>query len=123
MRNKMSNILAPHKREPLELKSIDIADPFPTSLRGKRYFLQVVDSWSRRLWSIPLKTKYQTIHELRKLKLGEERQTGKMLKAARSHNAPELKNVMEQWQREDGVIAEFTAVASSHQNGPAERSI
>ncbi|KAI0993875.1 hypothetical protein K3495_g14309, partial [Podosphaera aphanis] len=123
MRNKISKILAPHKREPLELISFDIAGPFPTSLRGNRYFLQVVDSWSRRLWSIPLKTKDQAIHELRKLKLREEKQTGKMLKAARSDNAPELKNVMEQWQREDGVIAEFTAVASSHQNGPAERSI
>ncbi|KAI0991217.1 hypothetical protein K3495_g16970, partial [Podosphaera aphanis] len=30
---------------------------------------------------------------------------------------------MEQWEREDGVVANFTAIASSHQNGPAERSI
>lgn len=30
---------------------------------------------------------------------------------------------MEQWEKEDGVVANFTAIASSHQNGPAERSI
>ncbi|KAI0992923.1 hypothetical protein K3495_g15261, partial [Podosphaera aphanis] len=70
-----------------------------------------------------MKTKDQAITELRRLKLREERQTGKLLKSARSDNAPELKNVMVQWQNEDGVIAEFTAIASSHQNGPAERSI
>ncbi|KAI1000751.1 hypothetical protein K3495_g7446 [Podosphaera aphanis] len=63
------------------------------------------------------------IIELRKLNLREERQTGKLLKSARSDNAPELKNIMVQWQNEDGVIAKFTAIASSHQNEPAERSI
>ncbi|KAI1003486.1 hypothetical protein K3495_g4722 [Podosphaera aphanis] len=116
MRNKISKILAPHKKESLELISFDIAGPFPTSLRGNRYFLQIIDNWSRRIWSIPLKSKDQAIQELKKFKLREERQTGKQLKAARSDNAPELKNVMEQWQREDGVVADFTAIASSHQN-------
>ncbi|KAI1007831.1 hypothetical protein K3495_g392 [Podosphaera aphanis] len=123
IRNKISKNLAPHKKESLELISFDIAGPFPTTLRGNRYFMQIIDNWSRRIRSIPLKTKDQAIQGFKKIKLREEHQTGKQLKAARSDNAPKLKNFMEQWQREDGVVADFIAIASSHQNGPAERSI
>ncbi|KAI0993059.1 hypothetical protein K3495_g15125, partial [Podosphaera aphanis] len=123
MKNKICNTLAQHKTEPLELISFDVAGPFPKSLRGNRYFLQVIDNWTRRTWSIPMKTKDQAISELRKLRVREERQTGRKLKSTRSDNAPELKHVMLQWEREDGVVANFTAIASSHQNGPAERSI
>lgn len=114
MRNKISKALSPHKKEALELISFDIAGPFPNSLRENRYFMQVVDNWSRRTWSIPLKTKDQAISELRKLRVREERQTGKLLKSARSDNAPEFKHVMEQWEREDGIVANFTVTASSH---------
>ncbi|KAI0992332.1 hypothetical protein K3495_g15854 [Podosphaera aphanis] len=48
MMNKISKTLAQHKTEPLELISFDVAGPFPMSLRGNRYFLQVIDNWSRR---------------------------------------------------------------------------
>ncbi|KAI0998248.1 hypothetical protein K3495_g9947 [Podosphaera aphanis] len=48
MKNKFSRILAPRKKEPLELISFDIAGSLPISLRGNRNFLQVIDNWSRR---------------------------------------------------------------------------
>ncbi|KAI1001501.1 hypothetical protein K3495_g6704 [Podosphaera aphanis] len=99
------------------------AGPFSKSLRGNRYFLQVIDNWTRRTWSIPIKTKDRAISELRQLRVKEERQTGRKLKSTRSDNAPELKHIMLQWERKDGVVSNFTAIASSHQNGPAERSI
>ncbi|KAI1006202.1 hypothetical protein K3495_g2019 [Podosphaera aphanis] len=99
MKNKFSRILAPHKKEPLELISFYIAGPLPISLRD------------------------QAITKLRKFRVREELQKGRKLKSTRSDNAPELKYKMEQWEREDGVVANFTVIASSHQNGPAERSI
>ena len=123
MRNKTSKTLAEHKKEVLELVSLDLAGPFPTSLRGNNYLMQIICNYSRKNWSIPLKTKDQAIPELRKWKAKVELQTGKKVKACRSDNAPELKLVMNQWEAEEGVQANYTVIASSNQNGPAERSI
>ena len=123
MRNKISKKLAKHKEEVLALVSLDVAGPFPTSLRGNRYFLQLIDNFSRKNWSIPLKTKDEAITALRTWRAKVELQTGKRLKAARSDNAPELTKVMNLWEKEDGVEAQYTTVATSNQNGPAERSI
>ena len=123
MRNKISKILAKHKAEILALISWDIAGPFPMSLRRNKYLLELVDNYSRKIWSIPIKTKDQAIPELESWKAKVELQTGKKVKAARSDNAPELKQIMNQWEREGGVQAEYTTIASSNQNGPAERAI
>jgi hypothetical protein len=123
MRNRTSKTLAVHKREALELVSLDIAGPFPTSLRGNRYFMQIIDNFTRKNWSIPLKTKGEAMTSLRSWKVKEELQTGKKVKAARSDNAPELKNVLDTWEKEDGIRADYTTTATSSQNGPAERSI
>lgn len=123
MRNKISKTLAEHKKEILALVSLDLAGPFPTSLRGNNYLMQMICNYSRKNWSIPLKSKDQAIPELRRWKAKVELQTGKKVKACRSDNAPELKLVMNQWETEDGVQADYTVTASSNQNGPAERSI
>jgi hypothetical protein len=52
-----------------------------------------------------------------------ERQTEKKIKRARSDNAPELLKASNDWRIEDGVQVQSTTIASSHQNGPAERTI
>jgi hypothetical protein len=54
MRNKISKKLARHKAEVLQLISLDIAGPFTKSLRGNRYFMQIIDNYTRKNWSIPL---------------------------------------------------------------------
>lgn len=123
MRNRINKTLAEHKKEVLALVSLDLAGPFPTSLRGNHYLMQIICNHSRKNWSIPLKTKDQSIPELRRWKAKVELQTGKKVKACRSDNAPELKLVMNQWEAEEGVQANYTVIASSNQNGPAERSI
>jgi hypothetical protein len=46
-----------HKAFSLALIHFDIAGPFPVSLRGNKYFLLIVDSWSRMNWTLPLKHK------------------------------------------------------------------
>lgn len=123
MRRKKSKRLATHKGVALELVSLDIAGPFIKSIRGFEYFLQIIDNYTRKVWTIPLKTKDEAIPKLQQWKLKEERRTKKKVIACRSDNAPELKEVMDQWERKDGVTAQYTIVASSHQNGPAERAI
>ena len=123
MRKKISKKLAQHKAEALALVSIDIAGPFVMSIRGYVYFLQIIDSYTRKVWTIPLKTKDEAILQLQAWRLRQERKTGKKVVACRSDNAPELKEVMNAWEKNDGVTAEYTTIASSHQNGPAERAI
>jgi hypothetical protein len=123
MRNRTSRVLAEHKKEALQLVSLDIAGPLPTSLRGNRYFMQIIDNYTRKNWSIPLKSKDEAMSALRSWRVKEERQTGREVKAARSDNAPELKNVLDTWEKEDGIRANYTTIATSNQNGPAERSI
>ena len=123
MRNLTRKQLAKHKKEKLELVYMDIAGPLPKSLRSNRYFLQIIDSATRRNWSIPLPSKDEAIPAIRKWRNREELATNKKLKSARTDNAPELKQILEQLEREDGVQAQFTTIASSNQNGPVERSI
>ena len=87
MRNRFT---AEHKKEPLALVSLDIAGPFPKSLRGNNYFLQIIDNYTRKNWSLPLKSKDEAMTTLRTWKAREERQTGKVVNTARSDNTPEL---------------------------------
>ncbi|KAI0991074.1 hypothetical protein K3495_g17113, partial [Podosphaera aphanis] len=107
----------------LALVHIDVAGPFPKSLRGNKYFLQIVDNYTRKVWSFPIKTKDESPLCLQTWRNKVELQSGKKLKAVRSDNAPELKKTIDEWEREFGIQAEYTVIASSNQNGVAERSI
>lgn len=123
MRNLVRKELSAHKIEKLELIYIDIAGPFVVSIQGNRFLLQIVDSATRRVWSIPLASKDEAIPAIQKWRKREELQTGNKLKAARSDNAGELKKILDQLEKEDGVQNQSTTIASSHQNGAVERDI
>jgi hypothetical protein len=71
MKNKTNKKLSPRKTEILELISIDMAGPFPTSLRGNTVMMEIVDNGSRKKWSIPMKSKDEAIPQLYKFKLRE----------------------------------------------------
>ncbi|CAI7808473.1 unnamed protein product [Closterium sp. NIES-53] len=45
-------------KKPLELVHIDLVGPLPVQgHKGERYFLTIVDDWSRLMWAYPLKQK------------------------------------------------------------------
>ncbi|KAI0996956.1 hypothetical protein K3495_g11228 [Podosphaera aphanis] len=123
MRIRTSKMHAKHKTEALALVYIDVAGPFPKSLRENKYFLQIIDNYTRKNWSIPLKSKDESAEMLKIWRTKVELQSGKKVKAVRSDNAPELKKLINQWERLDGIQVEYTVIASSNQNGAAERSI
>ena len=123
MRNKISKQLREHKATKLALIQFDIAGPFPTSLRGNRWILLIIDSYTRKNWVIPLKQKGDAQKELKIWKTFVEHQTGEKVKAAGTDNAPELLQQVEEWRVTQGVELQPTTIASSHQNGPAERNI
>lgn len=123
MRRNINKNLEKHQKSSLALVSIDIAGPFIKSIRGFEYFLQIIDSFTRKIWTIPLRAKNDAIEALKTWKLQGELKTGKKVISRRSDDEPELKKVMEGWQKYDGVTAQYTTIASSHQNGSVERAI
>ena len=48
-RKQTSRVLAEHKPKILDLISVDIAGPFPESIQGNKYFIEIVDNHTRRL--------------------------------------------------------------------------
>ncbi len=123
IKNKIPKTLSPWKTAILALIQFDVAGPFPTSINGCNYFLLILDNATRKEWVIPMESKTAAIQYLRTWKLGVERKTEKLIKEARSDNAPELLKAVQGWKIHEGVELQSTTVASSHQNGPAERSI
>ncbi|KAI1006754.1 hypothetical protein K3495_g1463 [Podosphaera aphanis] len=94
MKNRIPKTLSLWSKEILGQIHFDVAGLFPTSIRALK-------TW----------------------KVITEHQTEKKVKTARSDNAPELLKDIHDWKVEDGIQAQSTTIASSHQNGPAERSI
>jgi hypothetical protein len=113
------------KPERLALVSIDICGPFgdAVSRPGNRYWLEIVDNFSRMHWTIPLKSREQAPLALSYWKIKVERQSSALLKAVRSDGARELTALLRQWERDHGISAESTEAYNSLQNGVVERSI
>lgn len=122
-RNRISKHLSPWKEERLELVQIDISGPFPESLNGNKWFLEIIDNATRKVWTIPMKTKNQAIPELEKWAAQAELQTGCKLRGIRADNAPELVQIIDQFARSRGIAPEYTITYKSSQNGGVERSI
>jgi transposase InsO family protein len=122
-KKRRSKKLAEHEQRPLALVSMDLAGPFPVSYRGNRYFLEIVDNWTRRTWSIPVGSKDQIYEELDNWVVVAERECEHKLKCTRTDNAAEFLKHLLGWKRRDGIKVQVTEPYTSHQNGPAERSI
>ena len=123
MRNRVSKKLSPWNDELLGLISIDIAGPFPPSLTGNIYFLEIVENSTRKVWIIPMKSKDAAIEKLNQWKITTELQTGKKVQSVRSDNDTELKKLLNSWSKEYGITPQYTVTYSSNQNGVAERAI
>lgn len=111
------------KASPLALVSIDLCGPFEISRLGYRYFLLIVDNYSRKAWSYPLKAKNDSQNFLRAWKLKVELQISLKLQAVRSDQAPELLELLREWEKEFGIAMNPTEAYNSLQNGVAERGI
>jgi hypothetical protein len=123
MKRRNSKVLAKHKDCRLALLSVDIAGLFPISMRGYRWFAEIIDNWSRKVWILLLKNKDDIIPTLNNLAVVLERQSREKILASRSDNAGEIQKVLGEWKTKDRVIPQSTALYSSYQNGLAERGI
>ncbi|KAK8935961.1 hypothetical protein KSP39_PZI012924 [Platanthera zijinensis] len=109
--------------QPLELLHIDLWGPsrVPT-LGGKRYYLLIVDDFSRFMWLKHLEEKSESFQHFISFQKQIEKQLERQIKALRSDRGGEfLSNEFNNYCLANGIRRELTAPASPQQNGTVER--
>ena len=89
----------------LEIVWIDMIGPESVvSCTGNQYMLDIVDNYTKYVFSIPLKTKDQAYPALRAWKLEVETKTGEKVRMYSVDNRMELKSeVVNTWLKEQGT--------------------
>ena len=107
--------------EVFELVHCDLWGPYrTTSICGSRYFLTIVDDFSRAVWIYLLPNKTETGSTLRGFISLVERQFDRKLKTLRSDNGTEFM-CLGPFFREKGIVHETSCVGTPQQNGRVER--
>ena len=111
---------------PLERVHIDVADVSGAnaerSLGGHRYYLEVVDDYSRHVDLILLREKSEVTNKLIAYLTFWSRHLGSKVKYIRMDNGSEnLTSEFQMWCRRSGVQLELTVPYTPQQNGVAER--
>ncbi|GJV80780.1 retrotransposon protein, putative, ty1-copia subclass [Tanacetum coccineum] len=103
-------------------KSLDLWGPSRVeSLGGKRYFLSIVDDYSRRVWVYILRFKHEAFGKFKEWKQLVENQTGRMVKKLRTDNGLEFCNrEFEHLCIESGIARHLIVFGMPQQNGVAE---
>ena len=90
--------------------------------RGERYFMLVIDDYSRLTWVAFLKQKYEALEKFKIFKALTENQTGKRLKAIRSDRGGEFcSGDFKEFCDKNGIKREYTILGTPQQNGVVER--
>jgi hypothetical protein len=108
----------------LQRISSDVCGPMQTQAQdGSRFFLTIVDHFSRLLCVIPIRQKSEAADEILRWILWAERQTGEKVKQLLTDNGGEYVNTfLRNSLSSQGIQHITTAPHNSEQNGMAERS-
>ena len=109
--------------EPLQLVHADIYGPIsPSTLGGSRYFLLIIDNYSRLIWVAMLQHKSDAFEAFKKFKALAETEKGVKLKALRTDRGGEFTSrEFSNYCISNGIKRDLTAPYSPQQNGVAER--
>jgi hypothetical protein len=100
---------------------VDLVGPKPSTLKGERYCLTIVDDHSRYGFSVLLHTKEQAKHRIMEWIANKEKQTGKKVQQVHGDRGGEFLNeLLLQHFRSTGVSYSFSNPHSPEQNGVAE---
>ncbi|GAA0169470.1 hypothetical protein LIER_40766 [Lithospermum erythrorhizon] len=107
----------------LELVYADLCGPItPPSSSGKRYFLNIVDDFSRKGWLYLLSCKSETFEHFKKFQNLVENETGMSIKCFRSDRGGEFNSAeFNAYCEEKGIKRQLTTAYTPQQNGVAER--
>ncbi|KAL9444243.1 hypothetical protein AB3S75_017429 [Citrus x aurantiifolia] len=109
--------------EKLQLIHTDVCGPMRTaSLNGNRYFMVLIDDFSRMCWVYFLKQKSEVASVFWKFKTWIENQSGCKIKVIRSDNGTEYTaNKFAKFCEAAGIEHQLTATYTPQQNGVSER--
>lgn len=103
-----------------DLVHVDIWGPFSTeSIHGFRYFLTILDDYSRHVWVVMMKNKSEASEKIKSFVYMVENQFEKKVKSIRSDNGPEI--FMKEFYAKKGIIHKRSCVYTPQQNGRVER--
>jgi hypothetical protein len=110
-------------KKPLQLLHLDICGPLPKASReGHRYFLSIIDDFSRKVIVYPLKQKSEALECFKKFQTRAERFLNLKVINIRTDNGKEFTNQgFTTYFEENGIKAERTNTYSPEMNGVAER--
>ncbi|CAI7734774.1 unnamed protein product, partial [Closterium sp. NIES-53] len=112
-------------KKPLELVHMDLVGPLPVQgHKGERYFLTIVDDWSRLMWAYPLKQKDHAASTIKEDWLPfVEKQAEYVVKRIRTDRGGEFLGAeMTAWLKKQGIQRELTTAYTPQSNGVAERA-
>lgn len=93
-----------------------------SSLGGGRYFLSIIDDYSRMTWVFIMKHKSEVFGKFKEWKVLIENQVGKKIKRLRTDNGLEFcSNEFDQFCKDEGIARHQTVRHTPQQNGVAER--
>jgi transposase InsO family protein len=109
--------------EQLELVHSDLCGPItPATHCGRKFFLLLVDDYSRYMWLYLLSSKAEAAAAIRQFKARVETETGKKLKVLRTDRGGEFNSIeFGLYCAKEGVQRHQTAPYSPQQNGVVER--
>lgn len=110
-------------KEPLELIHGDLCGPIsPPTYGGNKYFMLLVDDFSRFMWVYMLKSKDEALPVFKKFKLRIETEKERKLKVFRTDRGGEFMSVaFKKFCDDEGLQRHLTAPYSPQQNGVVER--
>lgn len=110
-------------KQVLELVHGDLCGPIsPTTMAGNKYFLLLVDDFSRVMWIYMIASKDEALGAFQKFRVQVEREKDKKIKVFRTDRGGEfMSNQFKSYCEENGIVRHFTAPYSPQQNGVVER--
>ncbi|KAJ0471759.1 putative RNA-directed DNA polymerase [Helianthus annuus] len=116
--------LSEHKSSQLgELVHLDVWGPYKVASReGHRYFLTIVDDYSRAVWVCLMKSKTEVFENIQTFVNIIQTQFKKVVKCFRSDNGSEFVNgQMSHYCKLKGIVHQTTCAYTPQQNGIVER--
>ncbi|GFW03334.1 retrovirus-related Pol polyprotein from transposon TNT 1-94 [Trichonephila clavipes] len=114
---------AVRSKRPLELLHMDLCGPMPTeSQGGNKYFLSIIDDYSRKVTVFPIRNKSDVFHTFIRFQKRAERYLSRKVIAVRTDGGLEFCNKdMDNFLTELGIKHEVTNSYTPEMNGVAER--
>ena len=108
---------------PLDYAHADLWGPAkPSTTGGGRYFLSIIDDYSRKLWIYILKEKSDAFINFKQWCKDVEKEKGRSLRCLRTDNGLEfLSKEFEEFCKDRGIKRHKTVPSNPQQNGVAER--